>query len=139
MSTREPGAQDEGAGAGGQRDGGRGPLSSPELLALHGVRILGAPRLAEIASRFRLPLAVVREQLLDDQALGLVTRYDVGEVTWSLTERGRAAHRYECARLRSLMYRRAREGQRPRRSQTSATSPSARPRGRRTASLTGIR
>lgn len=67
-----------------------GPASSPELLVLHGVRVLGAPRMDEIAARLRLPLAVVREQLLDDQALGLVTRYDFGEVTWSLTERGRA-------------------------------------------------
>ncbi len=63
--------------------------SAPELLALHGVRVLGGPSVAAIAERFGMPAAEVREHLLDAQAFGWVTRYDYFGETWSLTERGR--------------------------------------------------
>lgn len=65
--------------------------SAPELLALHGVRILGGPTVERVAERFRLDPAAVREHLLDAQAYGWVTRYDAfGQITWSLTTAGHA-------------------------------------------------
>ncbi|HEY3408502.1 MAG TPA: transcriptional regulator [Propionicimonas sp.] len=65
--------------------------SATELLTLHGVRVLGAPGLEQLARRFRLDAAEVREALLDAQAFGWVSRYDfLGDVTWSLTDAGRA-------------------------------------------------
>lgn len=63
--------------------------SAPELLALHGVRVLGGPSVEAIADRFDLPVTVVREQLLDAQAVGWVSRHDFFGETWSLTELGR--------------------------------------------------
>lgn len=64
--------------------------SAPELLALHGVRILGGPSAAAIAERFWLNAADVREHLLDAQAFGWVNRHDFFGETWSMTERGKA-------------------------------------------------
>jgi hypothetical protein len=67
-------------------------VTSTDLLALHGVRVLGSPTIDALARRFRLPAEDVREALLDAQALGWVTRYDfLGHVTWAMTEAGRAA------------------------------------------------
>jgi len=61
------------------------------MLALHGVRVLGAPGIEQLAHRFRLDAAEVREALLDAQAIGWVNRYDfLGDITWSLTDAGRA-------------------------------------------------
>ncbi len=66
--------------------------SDPALLVLHGVRVLGAPGTARLAARYRLDPAEVREHLLDYQACGWVARTDFfGDVTWSLTDSGRAA------------------------------------------------
>jgi hypothetical protein len=65
--------------------------SSPELLALHGVRVLGFASSAQVAARYRLDAAVVDEHLLDDQARGWVgwTEF-AGHAGWSITEPGRA-------------------------------------------------
>lgn len=63
--------------------------SAPELLALHGVRVLGGPSAVAIADRFGLNAADVREYLLDAHAFGWVTRHDYFGETWSMTERGR--------------------------------------------------
>jgi len=60
--------------------------SATELLTLHGVRVLGAPGTEQLARRFRLDAAEVRETLLDAQAFGWVSRYDfLGDITWSPT------------------------------------------------------
>lgn len=67
-----------------------GHRSAPEVLVLHGVRVLGGPSAAAIAERFGLDPAEVREQLLDAQAYGWVSRHEYFGETWSLTERGRA-------------------------------------------------
>lgn len=67
-----------------------GATSSLELLALHGVRVLGGPTLAQVAGLFSLPVPAVREALLDAEAYGWASRYHFfGSTTWSLTERGR--------------------------------------------------
>lgn len=71
--------------------------SGPALLSLHGVRVLGAPSIAQIGERFRLPAADVREHLLDAQAYGWVTRHDYFGETWSMTERGRAENERQLA------------------------------------------
>ena len=63
--------------------------SAPELLALHGVRVLGGPTVVAIAERFGLDRNEVREHLLDAQAFGWVTRHEYFGETWSLTSRGR--------------------------------------------------
>jgi hypothetical protein len=65
--------------------------SSPELLAFHGVRVLGSPSADQLARRFRLDPGMVREALLDAQASGWVSRYDfLGDITWAMTDAGRA-------------------------------------------------
>ena len=65
--------------------------STLELLALHGVRVLGSPGTARLAQRFRLDPVETREALLDAQARGWVSRFDfLGDITWSLTDAGRA-------------------------------------------------
>lgn len=64
--------------------------TGPDLLVLHGVRLLGGPTLARLAARCRLDPAEVREHLLDAQAWGWVSRTEFfGDVTWSLTAAGR--------------------------------------------------
>jgi hypothetical protein len=65
--------------------------SSPELLALHGVRVLGFASSAEVAARYRLHTDVVHEHLLDDQARGWVGWSEfAGRAGWSITDAGRA-------------------------------------------------
>ncbi len=50
-----------------------------------------SPGIEQLARRFRLDAAEVREALLDAQAFGWVSRYDfLGDITWSLTDAGRA-------------------------------------------------
>lgn len=71
--------------------------SSPALLALHGVRILGGPTVAAVAARFDLPTPDVREFLLDAQAFGWVTRHEFFGETWSITERGRVENERQLA------------------------------------------
>ena len=63
---------------------------SPELLAFHGVRVLGSPSVEAVARRFRLAAGDVREAFLDAQARGWVTRHEFfGDVTWSMTQAGK--------------------------------------------------
>ena len=64
--------------------------STPDLLALHGVRVLGGPSTTAIAERFRLSAHTVREHLLDAQAYGWVNRHEFFGETWSLTSAGKA-------------------------------------------------
>lgn len=72
--------------------------SAPQLLALHGVRILGAPTIAQVAERFGLDPAMVREHLLDAQAYGWVSRWDgFGSANWSMTEAGRTENERQLA------------------------------------------
>lgn len=64
--------------------------SSPDLLALHAVRVLGFADTAAIAHRFRLDPAETEEFLLDAQAYGWVQHAAFADVHgWSLTESGR--------------------------------------------------
>lgn len=74
-----------------------GSSSEPALLALHGVRVLGAPSVAAIADRFRLRVEDVREHLLDAEAYGWVSKYNLGREAWSLTERGRVENERQLA------------------------------------------
>lgn len=66
-------------------------VSSPELLVLHSVRILGFADTAAIARRFGVDPAATEEILLDAQAFGWVQRAEFADLCgWSLTESGRA-------------------------------------------------
>jgi hypothetical protein len=63
--------------------------STAEDLALHGVRVLGFPTTARLASRYRLDAAAAEETLLDFEAQGWVRRLSfAGSSGWSLTEAG---------------------------------------------------
>lgn len=65
--------------------------STVDLLALHGVRLLGFAESPAVAARFALEPAEVDELLLDHQAYGWVTHSQfAGSRGWSLTERGKA-------------------------------------------------
>ncbi|MFI7060830.1 transcriptional regulator [Kribbella sp. NPDC050124] len=65
--------------------------STPELLTLHAVRLLGVANDEAVASRFALDPAVVKELLLDDQAFGWISwSAFAGIGGWSLTDSGRA-------------------------------------------------
>ncbi|MGW8566322.1 transcriptional regulator [Isoptericola sp. NPDC055881] len=65
--------------------------SDPELLVLHAVRVRGAADDDAVAARSGLALDVVRETLLDLEALGCLTWSEfAGTGAWSLTARGRA-------------------------------------------------
>lgn len=65
-------------------------VSSPELLVLHGVRVLGAPTVGDVAGVYALDPMVVAEYLLDAEAYGWARQHDwFGTTTWSLTDRGR--------------------------------------------------
>lgn len=65
--------------------------STPELLALHAVRLLGVADNEAAASRFALDPAVAKELLLDGQAFGWVTWSEFAGIGgWSLTAAGRA-------------------------------------------------
>jgi hypothetical protein len=72
--------------------------SVPELLALHGVRILGSVTPGEVADRYRLDADEVLELLLDAEARGWVRRYAfAGRTTWSLTDSGRSENERQLA------------------------------------------
>lgn len=60
-------------------------------LVLHGVRVLGAPSVGDVARLYDLDPAMVTEHLLDAEAYGWARRHDwFGTTSWSLTERGKA-------------------------------------------------
>jgi hypothetical protein len=64
--------------------------STPELLALHAVRVMGVATDDAVARRFALDPAVTKELLLDYQAFGWITWSEfAGRGGWSLLERGR--------------------------------------------------
>ncbi|MFF1816783.1 transcriptional regulator [Kribbella sp. NPDC058245] len=65
--------------------------STPELLTLHAVRLLGVGDEQAIADRFALDLASTKELLLDHQAFGWISWSQFADIGgWSLTESGRA-------------------------------------------------
>lgn len=65
--------------------------STPQDLALHGVRVLGFSTASRIAARYGLPADTVEETLLDFEAMGWVRRSSfAGSSGWSLTDAGRA-------------------------------------------------
>ena len=67
-----------------------GRPSSPELLALHAVRVTGLSDAAAVARRTGLAREVAEELLLDDEARGWVSRVVFADLSaWSLTETGR--------------------------------------------------
>lgn len=66
--------------------------STPELLALHSVRLLGFADEARLAARYGLARELQHELLADFHAYGLVTRSGFGATTgWSVTPRGLVA------------------------------------------------
>jgi hypothetical protein len=72
--------------------------SSPELLALHAVRLQGMADGDQVAARFGLDPAVAREALLDFEAVGWVTKVDfAGTGGWTLTGLGRAENERQLA------------------------------------------
>ena len=65
-------------------------VSSPELLALHGLRVKGMADSAAVAERFAVDRELVEELLLDYEALGWISRVRFADIDgWALTERGR--------------------------------------------------
>lgn len=65
--------------------------STPRLLVLHSVRILGFADTRAVAQRFGLDAAETEEVLLDDEARGWVGRSSFADLSgWSLTISGRA-------------------------------------------------
>jgi hypothetical protein len=72
--------------------------STPELLALHAVRLKGMADDDEVAARFGLDPTLVRELLLDFQAYGWITRVEfVGTAGWTLSESGRSENERQLA------------------------------------------
>lgn len=72
--------------------------SSPALLALHGVRLLGMADADQVAGRFGLQADEVRELLLDFQAAGWITRVEFADLrAWTLTETGRGENERQLA------------------------------------------
>jgi hypothetical protein len=71
------------------------PVSStPELLVLHAVRLLGFASEGRVTARFALDHGVVVELLEDFEAFGWVRRSQFsGMAGWSLTEAGRVQNR----------------------------------------------
>ena len=68
-----------------------GSPSSPELLALHAVRVSGMADADAVARRTGLARGLVEDLLLDDQARGWVGRVVFADLAgWSLTDAGRA-------------------------------------------------
>lgn len=66
-------------------------VSSPELLALHGLRVKGMADVATLAERFGLDRELVDELLLDYEAYGWITHVVFADVEgWALTAAGRA-------------------------------------------------
>lgn len=92
MSEAPPTDDGPSQSTGESRGAARSPRGSvPDLLALHGVRLLGFATSAAVASRFALHTDEVEELLLDAEASGLVTRHrGTGPSGWSLTELGKA-------------------------------------------------
>jgi hypothetical protein len=67
------------------------PDPTAELRTLHTVRLLGFAETADVADRTGLDAVRVREQLLDLEALGRVTRPGgTGSSGWAVTDAGRA-------------------------------------------------
>jgi hypothetical protein len=65
--------------------------SSPDLLVLHAVRILGMADDATVARRFGLDPDLAEELLLDFEACGWIQRVRFADISgWALTEAGRA-------------------------------------------------
>jgi hypothetical protein len=94
------------AGAGARDEGcldrfrtlGSVHTSSPELLALHGVRVLGMATASAVATRYRLAGGEVGELLLDDEARGWVRRVEfAGTAGWTVTDSGRAENERQLA------------------------------------------
>lgn len=80
-----------------------GHPSPSNLLVLHAVRLNGFADTAAVAARFRLDVAQTREDLLDGQARGWVSRSSfAGLAGWSLTEAG---SRHNEAQLRDELHR----------------------------------
>jgi hypothetical protein len=74
------------------------PVSPPELLTLHAVRISGFADTPVIARRFRLDPAETAETLGDAEAYGWVAHAAfAGLEGWSLTESGRAENERQLA------------------------------------------
>ena len=75
------------------------PHPSPaDLLVLHAVRLKGFASTASVAARFSLDTGQTREDLLDAQAHGRVSRSSFADLTgWSLTQTG---YQHNEARLR---------------------------------------
>jgi len=72
--------------------------SATELLALHGVRLLGFADSARVAGYFGLPADDVEEHLLDAEARGWVRRSGfAGTSGWSMTDAGRAEEERQLA------------------------------------------
>jgi hypothetical protein len=72
--------------------------STPELLVLHGVRVLGMASAEAVSSRYRLDAGVVRELLLDAEASGWVRSVAfAGTSGWTVTDRGRAENERQLA------------------------------------------
>ncbi len=72
--------------------------STPDLLALHAVRLRGVADTASAAARFDLDVDSVEERLLDAQAYGWVTWSQfAGTGGWSLTSAGREQNERELA------------------------------------------
>ena len=61
--------------------------SSPDLLVLHGMRVLGGPTLVGLADLFDLDYAAVNELLLDAQACGWAAKLDFFGTTTSVPRR----------------------------------------------------
>jgi len=77
---------------------GEAVQSSPELLALHAVRLKGMADDDQVAERFGLDPAAARENLLDFQAVGWVTKVDfAGAGGWTLTGSGSAENERQLA------------------------------------------
>ncbi|MFC9692663.1 transcriptional regulator [Kribbella sp. NPDC056951] len=73
-------------------------MSTPDLLVLHAVRVLGVGDDTAVAERFQLDVALAKELLLDYQAYGWVSWSEFAGVGgWSLTERGRAENERQLA------------------------------------------
>src|SRR6188474_1052726 len=72
--------------------------SPADLLVLHAVRLTGFASTATVAARFGLDTDQTREDLLDAQAHGRVSRSSFADLTgWSVTQRG---YRHNEAQLR---------------------------------------
>ncbi len=72
--------------------------SAPQLLALHGVRVLGWADAVKVAALYRLDPAVVTELLYDHEAHGWVRRVEfAGSAGWTCTDRGRVENERQLA------------------------------------------